>query len=210
MSNLKYRLLAIAALVALSIYALFPRTFVERVRRNGVFVTDTVRRVPLKRGLDLQGGMHLTLAVDESKGTVANKSEALDRAITVVRNRIDELGVSEPVVQKAGTDRIIVELPGVDDPERAQAVVQKAAFLEFQITDKTGALEKSLARLDAVAAAKMPTLASATGPAGATATPQSAEQKAVGGLLTAAGDTAKKTGVAARDSAKKDTAGKQV
>src|SRR5207248_782705 len=64
--------------------------------------------------------------------------------------------------------------------------------------------------LDAVAAAKMPTLASAAGPAGATATPQSAEQKAVGGLLTAAGDTAKKTGVAARDSAKKDTAGKQV
>ena len=135
MSNLKYRLLVIAALLAASVWALFPRTVVERVKRNGVFVTDTVRRVPLKRGLDLQGGMHLTLEVDESKGTVANKSEALDRALKVVRNRIDELGVSEPTVQKAGDDRVIVELPGVDDPQRAQAVVQKAAFLEVQITD---------------------------------------------------------------------------
>ena len=108
MSNLKYRLLAIAALIVLSVWALFPRTVVERVKRNGVFVTDTVRRVPLKRGLDLQGGMHLTLEVDESKGAVTNKKDALERAIKVVRNRIDELGVSEPIVQTAGEDRIIV------------------------------------------------------------------------------------------------------
>src|ERR671920_2259825 len=126
MSNLKYRLLAIAALVVLSVYALFPRTVVERVKRNGVFVTDTVRRVPLKRGLDLQGGMHLSLEVDESRGAVANKAEALDRALKVVRTRIDEFGVSEPVVQKVGEDRIIVELPGVDDPERALNVMQKS------------------------------------------------------------------------------------
>src|SRR6476661_10848347 len=98
--NLKYRIAIIFALIAASAWTLFPRTVVERVKRNGVTVTDTVRRVPLKRGLDLQGGMHLTLEVDESKGAVANKAEALDRAITVVRNRIDELGVSEPLVQK--------------------------------------------------------------------------------------------------------------
>src|SRR3982751_4396951 len=150
MSNLKYRVLLILALVAVSVWSLFPRKVVERVKRGDTYVFDTVTRVPLKRGLDLQGGMHLTLEVDESKGTVANKSEALDRAIRVVRNRIDQLGVSEPIVQKAGDDRVIVELPGVDDPARAQAVVQQAAFLEFQITDKTQALERSLSRLDAV------------------------------------------------------------
>ncbi|AHG90729.1 SecD export membrane protein [Gemmatirosa kalamazoonensis] len=204
MSNLKYRLLAIGALVVLSVYALFPRTVIERVNRNGTMVTDTVRRVPLKRGLDLQGGMHLTLAVDESKGAVANKAEALDRAIRVVRNRIDELGVTEPLVQKAGTDRIIVELPGVADPERAQAVVQKAAFLEFQITDETQALERSLPKLDAIAAAKLPTVASAAGTPGATATPS--PQQGLGSLLTS-GDSAKKDTVKAAgttgDSAKK-------
>jgi preprotein translocase subunit SecD len=148
--SLKYRILVILALVAASIWALFPRTVVERVKRNGEFVYDTVRRVPLKRGLDLQGGMHLALEVDESKGPVADKSKAIDNALKVVRNRIDEFGVSEPLVQKAGDDRIIVELPGIDDPRRAQDVVQKSAFLEFQITDETQALEKALPRLDAV------------------------------------------------------------
>jgi preprotein translocase subunit SecD len=148
--SLKYRILCIVALIAASVWALFPRTVVERVKRNGEFVYDTVRRVPLKRGLDLQGGMHLALEVDESKGAVPDKSKAIDNALKVVRNRIDEFGVSEPLVQKAGSDRIIVELPGIDDPRRAQDVVQKSAFLEFQITDKTQALEKALPRLDAL------------------------------------------------------------
>jgi preprotein translocase subunit SecD len=93
--------------------------------------------------------MHLELTVDESKAPVADKSKAIENALKVVRNRIDEFGVSEPLVQRAGSDRIIVELPGIDDPQRAQDVVQKSAFLEFQITDKTQALEKSLPRIDA-------------------------------------------------------------
>jgi preprotein translocase subunit SecD len=150
MSNLQYRLTAIVAMVAVSGWALFPRTVVERNRRNGVFVLDTVKRVPLKEGLDLQGGMHLALGVDQSKQSVANPSEALDRALKVVRTRIDQFGVSEPVVQKAGNDRIIVELPGIDDERRATDVVQKAAFLQFQITDKTGGLERVIPRLDGI------------------------------------------------------------
>ena len=192
--SLKYRLLCIAALCVASIWALFPRTVVERVKRNGEFVYDTVRRVPLKRGLDLQGGMHLALEVDDSKGVVADKSKAIDNALKVVRNRIDEFGVSEPVVQKAGNDRIIVELPGIDDPRRAQDVVQKSAFLEFQITDKTQALEKSLPRLDAVLKDKKVAVAAAPGEAkkpDSTAGLQS--------LFTA--DTTKKA-----DSTKKDSA----
>jgi len=194
--NLKYRVLCIVALVAASIWALFPRTVVERVKRNGEFVYDTVRRVPLKRGLDLQGGMHLALEVDESKGLVPDKSKAIDNALKVVRNRIDEFGVSEPVVQKAGSDRIIVELPGIDDPRRAQDVVQKSAFLEFQITDKTQALEKSLPRLDAVLKDKKLAVAS-TGTAARTDTATSAGLQS---LFTA--DTSKKADSSQTDSAK--------
>ncbi|MBL8982773.1 MAG: protein translocase subunit SecD [Gemmatimonadetes bacterium] len=151
MSNLKYRLGLIAALLLASVWALFPRTVVERVNRAGGIALDTVRRVPLKRGLDLQGGMHLSLEVDESKQAVADKSDALDRALKVVRSRIDQFGVAEPVVQKVGTDRIIVELPGIDDPERARAVVEAQAFLQFQITDESQALEKALPRFDQIA-----------------------------------------------------------
>jgi len=190
MANLKYRVLLIAALFAASVWALFPRTVVERVKRDGVFVYDTVQRVPLKRGLDLQGGMHLTLEIDESKQSVANKSEALDRALKVVRQRIDEFGVSEPVVQKAGEDRIIVELPGIDDAERAEDVVQKSAFLEFQITDETQALERAVARLDEIAKAQgIQVAAAATADSGKAPTMASA-------LLTQTDSTKKDTTVA--------------
>lgn len=151
MANLRYRILVLVALIAASIFALWPRTTTVRERnRAGVFHDTSFTRVPLKRGLDLQGGMHLALEVDESKQAVANKSEAIDRALKVVRNRIDEFGVSEPVVQKVGSDRIIVELPGVDDPERARSLVERSAFLQFQITDKTGALDKVIPRIDQI------------------------------------------------------------
>src|SRR5947199_9997592 len=106
--NLKWRVSIILGLIAASVWALFPRTVVERLKRNGEFVSDTVRRVPLKRGLDLQGGMHLALEVDDSKGVVANKSDALDRALKDVRTRLAEFGVSETVVQKQGNDRNIL------------------------------------------------------------------------------------------------------
>ena len=191
--SLKWRIAIILGLIAASVWALFPRTVVERVKRNGEFVYDTVRRVPLKRGLDLQGGMHVDLAIDESKGPVPDKSKAIDNALKVVRNRIDEFGVSEPLVQKAGNDRIIVELPGIDDPQRAQDVVQKSAFLEFQITDETQALEKSLPRIDAALKdAKV---------AVATATPTNKKDTANAGLQSLfTADTSKKA-----DSTKKDT-----
>src|ERR1700674_5302264 len=195
--SLKYCLLVVLALIAGSIWTLFPRTVVERVKRNGEFVYDTVRRVPLKRGLDLQGGMHLSLEVDESKGPVPDKSKAIDNALKVVRNRIDEFGVSEPVVQKAGNDRIIVELPGIDDPRRAQDVVQKSAFLEFQITDKTQALEKSLPRLDALLKDKKLAVASS---AGATAKKDTSSGAGLQSLFTA--DTSKKADSSKSDSAK--------
>jgi preprotein translocase subunit SecD len=189
MANLKYRVLLIVGLLAASAWALFPRTVVERVKRDGVFVYDTVRRVPLKRGLDLQGGMHLTLEIDESKQAVADKSEALDRALKVVRQRIDEFGVSEPVVQKVGSDRIIVELPGIDDPERAQDVVQKSAFLEFQITDETSALDKVVPRFDEIARTAG---IAVSGPAGkSAASGDSAKSTSVTSLLTQKSDTAK-------------------
>lgn len=198
--SLKYRIAIILALIAISAWALFPRTTTERVKRNGVYVADTVRRVPLKRGLDLQGGMHVALEVDESKGVIANKSEAIDRALKVVRTRIDQFGVSEPVVQKAGNDRIIVELPGIDDPQRAMDVVQKSAFLQFQITDKTGALEKALPRLDA-AVKSIAANTRATPGAPAAKAPTDSAGNALQGLFSK--DTAKK---AAGDSTSKDTA----
>lgn len=167
-----------------------------RVKRDGVFVLDTVKRVPLKRGLDLQGGMHLTLEVDQSKQAVADVSDALDRALKVVRTRIDEFGVAEPVVQKVGTDRIIVELPGISDQQRAEEVVQKAAFLRFQITDESQALEKAIPRIDGIIKAKGITVAAAPASADTTtaaATGLTALMQRADSAAAPAGDSAAPT-----------------
>jgi preprotein translocase subunit SecD len=202
MSNLKWRLAIIGVLVLASVWALYPRNVKVRQRRaDGTFFDTTTYRVPLRRGLDLQGGMHLALEVDDSKGVVANKPEAIDRALKVVRTRIEGLGVSETVIQKAGNDRINVDIPGVDDRERAIKIAQDQAFLEFQITDKTGAFEKALPRLDGIAREKGfgGQVASAAG----ASTPSASAP--LGGLLTTGTDTAKGAATAKSDSTKKDS-----
>ena len=148
-ASIRSRLLLIAALVIASVYFLFPRNVTIRERGpSGVMRDTVVTRVPLKRGLDLQGGMHLALELDQSKQVSADPKKDLDLALTVLRKRIDEFGVEEPLVQKVGDNRIVVELAGITDPARAKGIVQRSAFLEFKITNETGALEKALPAMD--------------------------------------------------------------
>lgn len=84
-------------------------------------------------GLDLRGGMHLLLKVDTSKLTGDAKQDATDRAVEVIRNRIDEFGVRETSIQKQGEDEIVVQLPGVTERQRAIDIIGKTALLEFKI-----------------------------------------------------------------------------
>jgi len=200
MSNLRNRLLFIVVLVAASIWALYPRKVVERREgADGVVSYQTVRRFPLKKGLDLAGGMYISLEVDDTKQAVANKSEALDRALTVLRERIDEFGVVEPNVQKVGDDRIIIELPGVQDEERALSIVQQQAFLEFKITDESDALARALPRLDRIIRDK------GLAPAGRGATPGDTGRKVADPLSSLfAGDSARQDS-AGSDSTTTDT-----
>lgn len=92
--------------------------------------------------------MHLALELDQSKQVSADPKKDLDLALTVLRKRIDEFGVEEPLVQKVGDNRIVVELAGITDPARAKGIVQRSAFLEFKISDKTGALDKAIPAMD--------------------------------------------------------------
>src|SRR3954454_146409 len=148
-ASIRSRLLLIGLLIVASVYFLFPRKLtIREPGPNGVMHDVEVTRVPLKRGLDLQGGMHLALELDQSKQVSADPKKDLDLALTVLRKRIDEFGVEETPVQKVGDNRIVVELAGITDPARAKAIVQRSAFLEFKITDKTGALEKALPAMD--------------------------------------------------------------
>jgi SecD/SecF fusion protein len=86
-------------------------------------------------GLDLKGGMHLVLKIDTSHLKDEAKEDAADRALEVIRNRIDEFGVREPTIQKQGIDEIVVQLPGVTDRQRAIELIGRTALLEFKLME---------------------------------------------------------------------------
>ncbi len=86
----------------------------------------------LHLGLDLVGGMHMVLDLDVSKLAKEQAKDAADRALAVIQNRIDQFGVFEPVMQKIGNDRLMIELPGVDR-DRAKSLIGQVALLEFHV-----------------------------------------------------------------------------
>ena len=198
LSTIRNRMILIGLMILGSIYTLFPSNGTVRVRNAlGVMHDTTQRRVPIKYGLDLQGGMHLALTLDTSTTKSTNFREDIDKAVTVLRKRIDEFGVSEPLIQKVGTDQIVVELPGLSDPARAKNVVESNASLEFRLTDKTGGLEAALPLMDQELR-RLGVKSTGAAPAG----------KGIAALLTA--DTAKKKSPADSAAAKGDTAGAKI
>lgn len=202
--NLKYRLLLIAALCLVSIGALFPRNQTTQVRgKDGNLHPVTSRRIPLQKGLDLQGGTYFALEIDDSKQhvAVADKKDAIARAVKTVRTRIDGIGVSEAVVQTVGDDRIVVQIPGIEDPTRARQMVEEQAFLEFLITDKSDAFGKALPRLEQVI--KQRGLASSTGSVGGDTSARAKPLTGLEGLLNKT-DSAKSAG-SKQDTTKTDS-----
>ena len=108
----------------------------------------------LRRGLDLQGGLQLVLEADMSGVSSADRPSALESARAVIERRVDFLGVAEPTVQTSrlgDSFRIIVELPGVTNPEEALALIGSTAQLDFREGEKlipTGLTGKDLAKAD--------------------------------------------------------------
>jgi preprotein translocase subunit SecD len=93
-------------------------------------------RLRMNLGLDLQGGSLLVLEGQDTP-TVKATPEAVDAAMRVIERRVDQLGVVEPTIQRQGANRIIIELPGIADPQRAIALIGRTALLEFVDTGTT-------------------------------------------------------------------------
>jgi protein-export membrane protein SecD len=144
--SLKSRIILILAVVAVS---------------AGMLITRGV-----KLGLDLQGGMYLALEVEDPQKTLTDEARrnATDQALEVIRNRMDQFGVAEPLIQKVGDDRIVVQLPGVKDEERAKAIIERTAFLEFKLVQDQRDFVNALNRIDRaiVAAGGAPEMAADT------------------------------------------------
>lgn len=109
----KWRLLAVGAVVLAGLVTVFP-------------IQDRVHL-----GLDLKGGVHIVLQAKGVAGATV-EDDSVERLLAVLRNRIDQYGVAEPVIQRSGKDRVLVDLPGVEDPKAALDLIGKTALLEFR------------------------------------------------------------------------------
>jgi preprotein translocase subunit SecD len=118
-----YRLIAIVVIVITALYIVWPDS-------PGIKVGGIDKEFVTQLGLDLVGGVQALLEAD-LPADAAIDSGSMDTAVGVVENRVNGLGLSEAVVQRAGDRRIVVELPGETDPEKALSTIQQTGLLEF-------------------------------------------------------------------------------
>ncbi len=107
-----------------------------------------MKQEAIRLGLDLQGGMHVVLRVQKEKLDAVASEDAVERALEIIRNRIDQFGVTEPVIQKSGDDRIIVDLPGFTDVDRAQKLIGETAQLQFKLLESQENATLLLSKID--------------------------------------------------------------
>ncbi len=124
------RVLVLLALAVASFQVVF-----QPVRLDGWRPAWQPPQPRLRLGLDLQGGTRIVLEAERRPG-VEVTPDKVDAAMRVIENRIDALGVAEPLLQRQGQDRILVEFPGLQDPQRAKELIGRTALLEFVDTDQ--------------------------------------------------------------------------
>src|SRR5689334_14636294 len=110
----------------------------------GLFGGADQRTVDVAAG-DAADNAKVTLTVTDA-GTAERLARVLDRSIDIVRRRVDELGTTEPLIQRQGADRILVQLPGLQDPSRFKDILGKTAKLEFRLVDTTVSPDQAQSR----------------------------------------------------------------
>ncbi|MFH1878312.1 MAG: protein translocase subunit SecD [Candidatus Omnitrophota bacterium] len=137
--SLKFKSALVVIVAGLAIWFSYPPLDIHD--KNG----NLTKEGKINLGLDLQGGMHLVLEVDTSALSPDEAKDAPQRALEVIRNRIDQFGVLEPMIQLQGNNRLLVQLPGVTDRARAKEILGKTAHLEFKlVSDDPDLLKKAL------------------------------------------------------------------
>jgi SecD/SecF fusion protein len=153
MSREQWKLLGVVAVTAIAVWLLWPsyRYYSMTLAQREAMPAQELKKLQdqaVKLGLDLQGGMHLILEVDRSNLSAAEAQDAVDRAMQIINNRVDEFGVTEPNIQREGEDRITVQLPGLTDRQRAIDLIGKTALLEFRLVRTPSEAQTLFQRLD--------------------------------------------------------------
>jgi protein-export membrane protein SecD len=153
----QWKLASVLLVTVIAVWYLFPSyqfyaNYYNRTTQQLASVSSeklaSLRKKAIHLGLDLQGGMHLVLEVDRSKMNAAEGKDAVDRAMEVLRQRIDQFGVAEPLIQKEGEDRIVIQLPGLTERKRALDLIGKTALLEFKLVRTAEETRSVFDRLD--------------------------------------------------------------
>ncbi len=154
--NLRFKVILVFIVLIASLWALYP-TFrvltMKPAERNSMEIEDPeaydkLIRKAIKPGLDLKGGMYLVLEVDDSQLAEDERVDVIDRALQVIRNRVDQFGVSEPDIKREGEKRIIVQLPGLQDAERAKRLIGQTAMLQWQLVMQQAEVAGVLQKID--------------------------------------------------------------
>ena len=140
--KINWKLFITFILLAFSIYALWPSCkwimMCDEKKEQAEKGRDSILSKILKLGLDLKGGTHLLLEVDLSKLSVSESikvKDAVDKAVEIIRDRVDQFGVAEPMVAKQGDKWIVVQLPGIKNHKIAKELIGKTALLEFRMVN---------------------------------------------------------------------------
>lgn len=141
-------LVLIAILVAFTIWVALPDN-------PGIRLGGWERDIRIHQGLDLQGGMQVLLEADLADNTAVS-SDAMEATAKVVESRVNALGLTEPVVQRVGSHRILVELPGIDDPEAAVETLRETALMEWVDVGSEWLEPGTVIRTDVVTAGEEP------------------------------------------------------
>lgn len=104
--------------------------WIDLPNNPGIHIGSINRQIDTRLGLDLVGGVQVLLEADLPEGAVV-EPESMRTATRIVENRVNGLGVTEALVQQAGENRIVVELPGVEDPTSAVGIIRETGLLEF-------------------------------------------------------------------------------
>ncbi|MEA2081802.1 MAG: protein translocase subunit SecD [Elusimicrobiota bacterium] len=134
--KLQYKIIFILCVIGASVYYLIP-SFRAYSKKTDFY--ESAQQKILRLGLDLQGGVRLLLEVQTDKVPEDDREDLVSRALEIIRNRIDQFGVSEPLIVSQGEKWIVVQLPGIKDPQKAIDIVGKTALLEFKLADDKNA-----------------------------------------------------------------------
>lgn len=138
------RLILVMAVLLFSAGFLFLNNLDFNALKNEMRFVRKEGKDMIRKGLDLKGGVYAILEARPTKDVEVINDEVMDRLIEVVDRRVNGLGVSEANVQRIGEKRVVVELPGYDNPEEALSLIGKTALLEFKLKQSDGTLGETV------------------------------------------------------------------